>query len=109
MSLYSQYLSEKTNDFILETEKGFATYRYTSDKTVYIIDLYVNRDFRKHGVASALADIIVEEARQKGCTELIGSVVPSARGSTDSLKVLLAYGMTLLSSSNDFIIFRKDL
>lgn len=109
MSHYASYLKEKTNDQILETEHGFATYRYTSEKTVYIVDLYVAPDFRKSGTASALADIIVEEARKKGCTELIGSVVPSTKNSTDSVRVLLAYGMTLLSSMNDFVIFRKDI
>lgn len=108
MSLYKEYLAEKTNDLILETEKGFATYRYL-EKSVYIIDIYVRPDFRKHKYASDLADIIVEEARGKGCTQLLGSIVPSNKGSTISLKVLLGYGMTLHSSGNDLIFFRKDL
>lgn len=108
-SLYAKYLLEKTQDKILENEKGFATYRYVDEKTVYIVDLYVIPDFRNSNVASTMADTIVEEARKKGCTKLLGSVVPSAKNSTDSLRVLLAYGMCLESSSNDFLVFRKDI
>lgn len=110
MSLYANYLREKTNDEILETDKGFATYRYLdNDKTVYIVDIYVLPDFRNTHEASKMADSIIAEAKEKGCTKMIGSVVPSAKGSTASLKVLLAYGMTLDSSTNDFILFKKEL
>ena len=109
-SLYAQYLREKTNDHIFENEHGFATYRYLNDnKTVYIVDIFVIPEFRKDGMASAIADIIVSDAKKVGCVELIGTVVPSAKNSTDSVKVLLAYGMTLLSSSQDLVVFRKDI
>lgn len=110
MRMYGKYLAEKTNDLLVETDKGFATYRYLdNEKAVYIIDLYVLPDFRQTNIASTIADNIVREAKEKGCTKLLGSVVPSNKGSTISLKVLLAYGMYLESSTNDFIIFRKDI
>jgi GNAT superfamily N-acetyltransferase len=109
-SLYAQYLEERSFDHIIETERGFASYRYLNDgKSVYIVDIYVTPRARKDGVASALADTIVREALQKGCTELLGSVCPSAKGSTLSLKVLIGYGMTLHTASNDFIVFRKEI
>lgn len=112
MSMYADYLKEKTSDLIIETEQGFATYRYIEfygHQAVYIIDIYVHPDFRQTNVASAIADNIVKEARAQGCTKLIGSVVPSNKNSTTSLKVLLGYGMTLESASNDFIFFKKDI
>lgn len=109
MSMYANYLKEKTSDLILETDKGFATYRYMDEKTVYIVDLYVLPDFRQSKTASVIADTICNEARQKGCTKMLGSVVPSSKNSTLSLKVLLGYGMTLESATQDFIVFRKDL
>lgn len=109
-SLYSRYLQERTEDHIVETEQGFASYRIVNEgKSAYIIDIYVVPETRKAGVASTLADTIAGLAKSKGCTELLGSVVPSAKGSTSSLKVLLGYGMTLKSSSNDFIVFSKEI
>lgn len=113
MSMYANYLREKTSDKIIETDKGFATYRFLEDKTgnkcVYIVDIYVLPNHRKFDIASTIADNIVDEARIMGCVKLLGSVVPSNKGSTASLKVLLAYGMTLESSTNDFILFQKDI
>lgn len=109
-SLYSQYLRERTHDEIIETEEGFATYRFMNEgKSVYIVDIYTIQASRQKGTASGIADKVVEIAKQRGCTELLGSVCPSAKNSTISLKVLLGYGMSLLSSSNDFIVFKKDI
>lgn len=109
-SMYAKYLMEKTTDQIIEIDKGFATYRYIDNgKTVYIMDIYVLSEFRKENLASTMADIIVGEAIMNGCNKLLGSVVPSNKNSTDSIRVLLAYGMTLESSSQDFIVFRKEI
>lgn len=109
MSMYGDYIKEKTQDLILETSTGFATYRYVDEKTVYIMDLYVLPEWRNTKVASHLADEIAEEAKKKGCSKMLGSVVPSNKNSTASVKVLIAYGMNLKSSSNDFIVFEKEI
>ena len=110
MSLYSEYIKERTHDHILEAENGFATYRYLNDhKTLYIIDIYVRPEVRKLGYAKSMADEIVEISKCLGVKEVIGSVVPSAKGSTASVQVLIAYGMKLQSSSQDFIVFSKEV
>jgi GNAT superfamily N-acetyltransferase len=110
MSLYAKYLTERTNDRILEVGHGFATYRIIPDQSaVYIIDIFVEADFRKAGTAAQMADEISKIAKKEGCTKMIGSVVPSAKNSTDSVRVLLAYGMRLQSSANDFILFERSI
>lgn len=110
MSLYAKYLLERTDVEILERDDGFATYRFMNDgKSVYLIDIFVPKDLRNQGIAAEMADLIAKKAKSEGCTEMIGSVKPSTNGSTESLKVLLAYGFKLLSSGDDFIFFRKDL
>jgi ribosomal protein S18 acetylase RimI-like enzyme len=109
MSMYASYLAERTNDSVLETEQGFVTYRYPDDKTCYIVDIYVLPEFRNKNAASELADAVSVVARDRGCTKLLGSVVPSAKKSTESLRVLLGYKMKLDSSTNDFILFSRDL
>lgn len=110
MSLYKQYLEERTTDCIIESDHGFATYRYLDGfKTVYIIDIYVIPDQRKKGAASTLADMIAEEAKKMGAKEMLGTVVPSTKGSTVSLKVLLAYGFSLKSSGDNYIVMWKEI
>jgi uncharacterized radical SAM superfamily Fe-S cluster-containing enzyme len=111
MSLYADYLVEKTNDKILEHgSSGFATYRFLDDgKTVYIVDIYVVGKFRKSGLAKEMADKIAVEAKKLGAVKMLGTVIPSNKNSTESLKVLIAYGMRLVSSGNDLIVFEKEL
>ncbi len=109
-SLYARYLAERNGDHVLETECGFASYRYLDDgATVYIVDIYVAPGSRNDKWASSMADEIVKKAKDAGAKKLIGSVVPSTRNSTASLRVLLGYGMTLDSSGNDFILFKKEI
>lgn len=109
MSLYSSYLSEKTDKEILETEHGFATYSFPDPQTVYIEDIYVLPKHRKTGEASLLATKIMGIAKERGCTKMVGTVQPSTKNSTDSLRVLLAYGMTLESSLNNLIVFSRSI
>lgn len=110
MSLYADYLHERTTDSIIEGPSGFATYRYINDgKSVYIIDIYTVPAERKKGAAAQLADLVAKEAKGRGCTEMLGTVVPYTNGSTISMKVLLGYGFELASAEQNLIIFRKDI
>ncbi len=108
MSLYAMYLYEREGKSIIESDKGFITYSFFEDKC-YIENLFVHPDFRKTHEASKMADQVAQEAKSKGYKKLIGSVIPSTKGSDDSIKVLQAYGFKLESSTNNFIIFEKDL
>lgn len=109
-SFYARYLEERTDDKIIETDKGYATYRFLNDgKSVYIIDIFILPDFRRVGEASNLADQVAEIARSKGATEMLGTINPSAKNSTDSMSVLVAYGMKLRSSADNVIILGKDI
>ena len=108
MTLFAAYLKEREGVNLLETDKGFAIYVITGNEC-YIRDIYVKPEFRKEKVASHLADLICEKAREAGCKVLTGSVCPTTKGSTASLQVLLGYGMRLHSATANLIIFIKDL
>jgi GNAT superfamily N-acetyltransferase len=108
--MYAQYLKERTNDEIIETTQGFVSYRFLDNgKTLYIVDIYILPDYRLTKAGTAIADRVVDIARAKGCVELIGTICPGAKHSTESLKALLAYGMTLKSAANDVIIMTKEI
>lgn len=109
MSLYADYIKERLGDEIYECEDGFATYRFLNDRQVYLVDIYVTPEKRRLGFAGSIADVVAVKAKEKGCVEMIGTVVPSAKTSTSSLRALLGYGMVLQSSSNDLIVLKKDI
>lgn len=100
---------ERTNDLIIECKEGFATYRYLNKDQVYVVDIYIEPEFRKQKFASTLANFICDEARSKGCTEMIGSVIPSCKGGDASILTLIGYGMELSSASDNLIIFKKRI
>lgn len=108
-SLYSQYINERTDDFVIEHANAFITYRYLNPKQVYIIDLYVLPHVRRIGLASKLADEVCEIAKATGRTELIGTVNPSCKGANESIQTLIGYGMMVNSSSDNLIVFKKDI
>jgi Acetyltransferase (GNAT) family len=106
--MYAEYVKERLGKDCFWTEKGFATFSFTED-AVYIEDLFVLPEFRKSSEASNIADNIAEIAKARGYKKMLGSVIPSANGSTVSMKVLLAYGFEIDSSSNNFILLRKEI
>jgi acetyltransferase (GNAT) family protein len=109
MSLYAEYIKERRNHGCLETEDGFATFEYVTDKIVYIIDLYVVPSKRKSNIASNLADEICRVAKEAGKTQLLGSVDLQSIGAQDSIKVLLAYGMKISHAEKNALYFIKDI
>jgi GNAT superfamily N-acetyltransferase len=109
MSLYGKYINERQGDGIIECDEGFATFRYIDAETVYIVDIYVVPEARKYGHAAKLADTIAKVSKEKGCKYMLGTVNASLKSSTTSLKVLLAYGMSLHQVQGDAIILRKEI
>lgn len=110
MSLYGQYIAEREGKHIVEDSVGFATYQFLPDLgAVYIENIFVREESRQRGVAAGYADKIADIAKAQNYKKLLGSVKPSANGSTSSLKVLLSYGFELLSSEQDAIWLKKEL
>lgn len=112
MKMYADYLKERLGDEIVLRDEGFATYRFVDDcgtPAVYIVDIYVRPDFRKTKIASEMADSIANIAKEKGYHRLIGSVDSTAKTATDSIKVLLAYGMQFHRQAPGGLIFKKEI
>ena len=109
MNLIADYFKEFFGDETLETENGFAIYRYLCKEQVYIVHIYVRPEMRKSKVASQIADKVAEIAKSQGAKEILGSVVPSANHSSRSLQVLLGYGMELKRIENGMLIFSKEI
>lgn len=108
MSLYAKYIEERLGKQIIESDKSFVVYSFTED-AVYISDVYIDKEYRRTGEASRLGDKVTEIAKSKGYNKLLGSVQPSTKGSSESMQMLLAYGFKLDSSTNDFILLKKEV
>lgn len=107
-SLQAKYALEREGVETLEQAYGFCTYKISGEEC-YIIDIYVEPDHRKTSLASDMANVVTEIARDRGCTYLLGSVAPQANSATASLKVLLAYGFELAKAEPNAIWFTKGI
>lgn len=108
MSHYANYILEREGKETIENEFGFVTYKFFGD-AVYIVDIYVAKDCRQKGMAAKLADQVCDIAKTKGLKFVFGSCDVSANGATDSMRVLISYGMTVHSISGNLIYFIKSL
>lgn len=108
MSMYADYAKERLSRETLETDYGFATYEFKDD-LCYISDIYVVPEARRSKVGSDIASKIEAIAKEKGAKKLLGSIVPAAKGSTGSMKAMLAYGFQIQSCHENFIWLEKEI
>lgn len=106
--MYKDYLKERENKDVLETDKGFAVYLIQGEEC-YLVDIYVKPEHRRSRECYAITDEVVRIAKEKGCKYLTGSVDTRLPSATASLHVLLNYGMRLLKQVQDGLIFIKDI
>lgn len=107
MSLYGEYLKERENKDIIESDTGFATY-YFVDNAVYLENIFVTKEARRNGETFVLAGKIIEIAKAKGCTKMYGTVCPTAPQASMSLTQLLNHGFVLDSAANNIVVVRKE-
>mgnify|MGYP000517407130 CR=1 FL=1 len=109
MSLYGEYIFERLGKSICESDYGFAIHfdveHPVLGTVVYIEDIYVVERHRRSHAAAGMADRIAADAVARGIKVMLGSVSARAKGSTDSLRVLLGYGMVLDHVGQDGLIY----
>lgn len=108
-SLYGQYLAEREDKDIIETDKGFATFKVFDNGECYLQDIYVVPSERKTGLATEMADMVSKIAKARGCNLLVGSVCTDDKYATRNLQVLIAYGMEIYKNVGTVIFLKKKL
>lgn len=93
---------------VYESEKGWANYIFDAE-TCYIENIHVYPEFRKQGEASKIADKITEIAKERGCKYLLGSTNTTKPHVERSMMTLLGYGFEYLSSSQEAILYKKEI
>lgn len=46
------------------------TYDHPTGKRAHIMNVYTNKDYRRQGIGKKMLEMLIEEARSKGCTEI---------------------------------------
>jgi len=61
MKKYAQYLKEKYNRKLVESENGFIDYELFDDGSMYIYTLFVSKESRNKGEAFALEQEVIDK------------------------------------------------
>lgn len=109
MSLFSDYIKERKNRNIIETEHGFVTYGFTSQDECYLEDMYIVPQFRRKKHGTALVNELFNKAKEGGAKVVYTTIVPTTNGSTASLLSSLQYGFKLLRSEPNVIFLIKEV
>lgn len=107
-SLWARYREERGEAKFIEYDWGFISYSINGEEC-YIQDYYIIPEKRGEGLAWKLAKEVEKRALDAGCKYLTGSVIVGSKDDTKSLKILLHYGMKLLSVNGNIIYMIKEL
>lgn len=107
-SLYAQYLAERTHKRIIEDEFGFIVFEVHPD-CVLINELFVVPEQRKKGKGLFLGKEVESIAKSIGKKLIVCTVDPRAKNAGDSLKAILAMGMSLNRAKDGLIYLVKEL
>ena len=104
-SLFAQYFEERENKVVLENEHGFVM--VVIAKIFWIEHIFVKKESRGNDHAHFFEQWCIQLAKEKGFSEVFGSVSIRTQGSEFSLKMMLDHGYKLHSISGDLIFLKK--
>jgi len=100
--VYAQYIKERENQDIIQSEAGFLTYKIVN-ADCYLADLFILPEYRKTGAARGLFSQLIQIAKAAFCTRILTNIYPSTNGATTSIKTALALGGELLAAEQNLI------
>lgn len=106
--MYLNYLKEREDAFIIENPVGFLIYRVTPDH-LFISDVYIKPECRRHGGGFALADDAEVIANEKGLSYITCQADITSNNVEGSIQTILKYGFKLHSLDGNMINFVKDV
>ena len=108
MSLWAEYSLERANIETIENDVSFLTYKIELSEC-FIQDAYVQPGARNIGIGAEMIKKLETIARERGCKFVTCFVCPGALHADVSLKAVIGVGFKLFGSSENVIIFKKEL
>jgi GNAT superfamily N-acetyltransferase len=105
MQRYANYIKEKCDAELIETDSGFITYSVNGD-TVHVHDAYVDADKRRQGASKDLVGRIIELEKPKRLTSCLQL---SANNVNETLITQLCFGFRLIGANDKELYLVKEL
>lgn len=105
-SNYGLYLEELEDIEILESNRGFASYKIKGDE-LWIYDVFVRPDYRGCGIAKRYFEELEDVAKKNDCKYIKTLTNTNNNGWEKSTKMLTDYGYEPFKTLEDGTIFLK--
>jgi predicted GNAT family acetyltransferase len=106
MKLWEKYIEEREGAKILYTDHSFVTYRQLNENEILIIDVFVEKEYRKTGATKSLWNELIEKTKPK---MTYGTTDKEANNWESSHKFMLALGFTPYLEENTVIYYYKEI
>lgn len=105
-SNYGLYVQELEGLEIIESNRGFATYRIKDEeKELWVHDVFVRPDYRGCGIAKRYFDELVELAKENGCKSIKTYTNKLNNGWEKSTAMLQKYGFSVNIELQDGTVY----
>lgn len=109
MSMYKDYVeNQMPNRYVHETEKGFITYNVNGPEC-HLEEIYIKPEYRRQGVYSELETYAANDAKEKGCEYLKGTIIIGTNMAEESARAMLKYGYKFWYTDGIIIFVKKEL
>jgi GNAT superfamily N-acetyltransferase len=107
-TLYAEYLSERMDGEILESEKGFITYKVNGTEC-FIIDMFVSKKYRSASFGRDFINELCDIALQRGCNIITANVHLWDKGHDNTLIAAFKTGFKISNAENGVLIIYKKI
>ena len=105
-SNYGLYLEELEGIEIIESNRGFASYKIKDDE-LWVYDVFVRPDYRGCGIASRYFQELEHIARNNDCRAMVTLTNMNNNGWEKSTQMLKDHGYKIFSTLEDGTLFLK--
>lgn len=108
MNPWARYLNERYGHESIEEDWGFVTYKIVPP-FIALEDLYIVPEQRQRGAGTKALKKIEDIGRAHQATHVWAQVQLMDRGSTESMKAILAVGFKMIEAQNNRIVLHKEI
>lgn len=107
-SHFADYMLERENAEIIETEKGFVCFKF-EDENCIITDIYIAPEFRNGQVGRDFGKQVEEKAKEKGLDCVYCYADKNALNFNDSVNFILKNKYIIQNIDGNLVYFKKGI
>lgn len=106
MELWKKYIKEREGADIIYNDYGFVTYRNLNDSEIMIIDVFVDKEYRKTGAVQKLWEELIKKTTPK---ITYGSTDIKALNWESSHNFMINFGFIPYQREEDVIFYYREI